>query len=74
MFYDDSVIIRHRKQPKGCFCTFDEERGCIWQKENNNHRRSKNEIPRGTQNSILTIEVDASIESTGKKRQNGISC
>ena len=37
---------------------------------------AKNEIPRAvTQNSILTIEVDAAIESTGKKKKrNGINC
>ncbi|MFR1946311.1 MAG: hypothetical protein ACLS20_14165 [Faecalimonas umbilicata] len=36
----------------------------------------KNEIPRAvTQNSILTIEVDAAVESTQeKKKQNGTSC
>lgn len=64
MFYDDSVNNQAQKAARGLFfCAFfDEEKEAVYgRNENNNHRRSKNEIPRAvTQNSILTIEVDAS--------------
>lgn len=73
MFYDDSVNNQAQKAAKGLFfCAFfDEEKEAVYgRNENNNHRRSKNEIPRAvTQNSILTIEVDASIESTQEKEE-----
>lgn len=73
MFYDDSVNNQAQKAARGLFfCAFfDEEKEAIYgRNKNNNYRRNENEIPRAvTQNSILTIEVDAAVESTQEKEE-----
>ena len=74
MFYDDSVKKQaHQSSQRAVFCVFflmKKRRLYMAETKTRITEEAKNEIPRAvTQNSILTIEVDAAIESTQEKEE-----